>query len=231
MSIGETGRIVPQLLLADVAAGAQVLASVFGFAPMVGGVGQRMALGDQLLDLVPGQAAGHGVIDHLALSVADVDAALAQAQAHGAVIADVTPGGPLEIPEFWAHGMRYVFLNGPEGARIELCAQLGVAHGDGWGHDHIGIPCHDLAAMRAFWLELGATEVSAVTLDRPDGAVFVSFLRVGTSMLELYSLPEHRAKATPAPVPGRFAALRLEATGLPTTRITAPEGLVVEVAS
>ena len=119
-------RIVPELCLADPAAGAAMLSQVFGFVPVGGG---RMQLGSQVIELRHDPAGtGHGVIDHLALAVDDVEGALAGTQARGGRIdAAVTPDGPLFIPEFWEAGTRYVFLEGPEGARIELCARPGTA--------------------------------------------------------------------------------------------------------
>ena len=138
--------LVPVLAVGDVPAAAAMLAGVFGFAPETP---QRMRLGAQVIEIRSGPAAvGHAPIDHLALAVDDLDAALAAARARGARIDHgTTPDGPRFIPEFGAAGLRYVFLDGPEGARIELCARPGEVRAGLPGHDHIGIACRDLPAM------------------------------------------------------------------------------------
>ncbi len=212
-------RIVPELALADPEAGAALLARVFGFAPAGSG---RMRLGAQVIELVRDPAVpGHGVIDHLALAVEDVERALAQALARGGQIdRAVTPDGPLFIPEFWTSGTRYVFLEGPEGARVELCARPGTDRPGLPGHDHIGIACRDLAEMRAFFLSQGLTEIAATTLLRETGNVAVCFLGIGGSVVELYAPPGLDG----VPAPGRWRRLILEGGG-GAGAITGPEGI------
>lgn len=218
-------EIVPELAVRDRAAAAEMLAAVFGFVAVDG----LMCLGDQHVALVDGDAAaGHGGIDHLALSVTDVDAALSALLARGAVLDDTTPDGPKEIAEFWGTGVRYVFLRGPEGARIELCARRGGAADPAIrGHDHIGIPCSDIAATEAFLTGLGLTRIAAVDLDRPEGVIPVRFLRAGKSVVELYGPPGHDAGALAAE--GLWRGLRLSASGLSGLR-TGPDGLRVTLA-
>lgn len=220
-----TAAFIPRLCLRDVAAAADQLAQIFGFRP--DGDPNRLRLGNQLIDLhQDAAAAGHGRIDHLALAVEDVDAALAAALARGAVLdGDVTPDGPLFIPEFWTAGTRYVFLKGPEGARIELCARPGTARPGLPGHDHIGIPCADLPAMQAFFRSLGCADIAATTLIRDGGNVPVAFLGLGASVIELYCPPDHAA-ATVAPH-GLWGGLVCAGTGL-AGRIEGPEGLVID---
>lgn len=214
-------EIVPELALRDPAAGARWLRDVLGFADGGGGL---LRLGDQRLRVVPGEPDGpHGRVDHLALAVPDVALALAEAQARGARLGAPTPDGPLAIAEFWGSGVTYAFLDGPEGAKVELIARNPPAAPRPPGHDHVGISCADLAPMRGFFLSLGCREVADVALDRPGGRVDVSFLAWGRSVLEIYCLPETRADPTLTAGRG-FWRLRLD--GL-TTAATGPEGVEV----
>lgn len=217
-------EIIPELAVRDVAAARRMLADVFGFADE----GGLMRLGNQRVSVVQAASGGHGGIDHLALSVGDTDAALAVLVARGAVLDDTTPDGPKEIAEFWGTGVRYVFLRGPEGARIELCARRGAAGGAGiLGHDHIGIPCSDIGATEAFFAALGLTPVAAVDLHRPEGVIPVRFLRAGESVVELYGPPGHDGAALAAE--GLWRGLRLVGTGQTGERI-GPDGLRVTLA-
>lgn len=217
-------EIVPELAVRDVAQARAMLAEVFGFADWDG----LMVLGDQRVAVVQGTAGGHGGIDHLALSVVDVDAALAALRARGAVLDDTTPDGPKEIAEFWETGVRYVFLRGPEGARIELCAKRGgVASARIAGHDHVGIPCTSVEATEAFFLSLGLTRVAAIDLDRPEGVIPVRFLTAGQGMIELYGPVGHDAAALAQG--GLWRGLRLLGSGQAGERI-GPDGLRVTLA-
>ena len=220
-------RIVPELAVRDVAAAAAMLRDVFGFA----GEGAVLTLGDQAVALVAAErAAGQGGIDHLALAVADVDAALAALQARGARLEATTPEGPREIAEFWEGGVRYVFLEGPEGARIELCARLPQDGRAGLpGHDHIGIPCTDLAATEGFFLGLGLRPLAAVDLRRDDGVTKVRFLAAGDSVVELYEPPALRGAVAPFAAEGLWRGLRLEGAGIAPGLRIGPDGLRVTV--
>ena len=221
-----TVRIVPELAVRDRAAAAKMLVDVFGFSAEAG-AGDVLHLGDQAVALVAGDDPGHGVIDHLALAVADVDLALGEALARGARLEATTPDGPREIAEFWHSGVRYVFLEGPEGARIEFCGKLGGAvRGDLPGHDHLGVPCTDLAATEAFFLSLGLVPVAAVDLDRPDGMTKVRFLSAGEGMVELYEPPALRGSPAPFAAEGRWRGLRLIGAKAEGMRI-GPDGLRV----
>lgn len=177
--------LVPELTVHDPDHAAKMLENVFGFT-MSGGLWHR---GSQGLRLVQGQPEGHGRIDHVALTVPDMDAALAGLQAAGAVLdAGVTPDGPQFIPEFWQDGLRFVYLSGPVGARIELCQRITGADSD-IGHDHIGIPCHDIAAMQAFFEGQGARQTASVDLPRPEGVIPVRFLAFRGGVIELFQPP------------------------------------------
>ena len=220
-----TQAFIPRLHVRDTAAAADQLTQVFGFSP--NGGPDRLRLGDQRIELHQDEsAAGQGRIDHLALAVDDLDAALAAALARGGMLdGDVTPDGPLFIPEFWTAGTRYVFIKGPEGARIELCARPGPARPGLPGHDHIGIPCSDLPAMAAFFRSLGCAEIAATTLIRDGGNVSVAFLGLGTSVIELYCPPDRAAASVAAA--GHWRGLVLAAAGQ-TDQLEGPEGMVID---
>ncbi len=206
--------VIPELAVTDPDAARAMLAQVFGFVPD----GGMMRLGTQAVAVVTGGAAGHGAIDHLAIAVPDVDAAAAAMIARGARRdPDVTPDGPLEIAEFWQKGVRYLFLSGPGGARIELIANLGRPQGP--GHDHIGLPCTDIAASAAFFAGLGARPLAAVTLHRPEGQTLVRFLSLQGAVIELYQPP------VTAHPPGQGKWRRLLIDGVAPA--TGPDGVTV----
>lgn len=215
-------EIIPELCVQDSAAAAEMLGRVFGFQPD----GDHLRLNSQRIAVVQGDGPrGHGSIDHLALAVNDTDVALASLMARGAVLEETTPDGPKEIAEFWEEGVRYVFLQGPEGARIELCARRNAAERMGLpGHDHIGIPCSDIAASVGFFQSLGLDLLAAVDLIRPEGTIPVRFLGSTCGVVELYGPPGHDA-ATLSPAP-LWCGLRLLGTGR-TGQLTGPDGLQI----
>lgn len=207
--------LVPELTVQNTDQAAAVLKTVFGFA-IQGGLWHR---GSQAIRLVAGQPQGHGRIDHIALTVPDMDAAVATLRAAGAAFdAAVTPDGPELIPEFWDDGLRFVYFAGPFSARIELCQRITGASPD-VGHDHVGIPCHDLPAMQAFFEGQGARLTAAVDLDRPEGVIPVRFLAFAGGVLELYQ-PKHADRAAH----GLWS--RLLVPGLPAP-VEGPEGLIL----
>ena len=207
--------LVPELTVQNTDQAARALETVFGFAPD-GGLWHR---GSQAVRLVVGQPQGHGRIDHIALTVPDMDVAVAGLRAAGAAFdAAVTPNGPQLIPEFWDDGIRFVYFSGPFTARIELCQRITGAAPE-VGHDHIGIPCHDLAAMQAFFEGQGALLTASVDLDRPEGVIPVRFLAFSGGLLELYQ-PKHADRATH----GLWS--RLLVAGLPGP-VEGPEGLIL----
>jgi len=206
--------LVPELTVADPKAAAGLLGR-FGFALDAG----LWRLGSQALRLVAGTPAGHGRIDHIALAVPDINAALALLTAKDIMLdPDVTPGGPDFIAEFWQDGLHYVYLSGPEGARIELCQRVtGAAMAT--GHDHIGIACASLAEMQGFFETAGARLVASVDLARPEGIIPVRFLAYEDAMIELYQ-PHARDR----PAPGLWSRLLVQ--GL-ATALQGPEGLTL----
>lgn len=206
--------LVPELTLPDTEAAGEVLRH-FGFAP----AGGLWRLGSQAVRLVAGKTEGHGRVDHIALTVPDIDAALAGLTAKGVALdGAITPRGSELIPEFWENGLRFVYLSGPEGARIELCQKVGESAPV--GHDHIGIPCGDLAAMAGFFAGLGATPIAAVDLARPEGTIPVRFLAFAGGVIELYQ-PVTQA---PRPAPGMWSRLLVEGLG---RSVQGPEDLTL----
>ncbi|WP_103258612.1 VOC family protein [Tabrizicola aquatica] len=206
--------LVPELTLQSPETGAKVLES-FGFQSD----GGLWRLSSQSLRLVEGQPQGHGRIDHLALTVPDIDAAVAALAAKGiALDAAITPKGPELIPEFWEDGLRFVYLAGPEGARIELCQRVTGAPA-AVGHDHVGIPCHDLVAMQDFFVTQGARLTAAVNLQRPEGVIPVRFLAFHGAVIELFQPP-----SAPRAVQGLWSRLLVAGLSAP---IQGPEDLIL----
>ena len=132
--------------------------------------------------------------------------------------------GPLRIAEFWENGVDYAFLEGPEGAKVELIARRPPAPPRPWGHDHVGLSCSPLGPMRAFFLSLGFEERTEVTLLRPEGPVEVAFLAWGDDVVETCSLPETRAGPSLNGGAGFWRRLRSE--GIEGQR-EGPEGVEV----
>ena len=207
--------LVPELVLTRPEAGKAMLQRVFGFRDD----GGLLRLGSQAVIITAGAPVGHGRIDHIALAVPDMDATLAAVTAAGGALdMDVTPDGPERVPEFWDDGIRFVYCAGPGFARIELCQRMsgGVS---AIGHDHIGIPCHDLLLMQRFFEAQGAVLSAAVDLHRPEGVIPVRFLDFAGGVIELF------APATPARVaPGLWSRLRIGGLG---AEVAGPEGLIL----
>lgn len=208
--------LVPELRLIHPDAGRALLVGAFGFVADNG----MLHLGSQALRVA--QAAvpvSHGRIDHIALAVHDIDATLATITSAGvAVDTDITPDGVGEIAEFWDAGIRYVYLSGPEGSRIELC-QRNVDPVASTGHDHIGIPCSDIAAMQGFFESHGARLLASVDLNRATGPVPVRFLGFEGGMVELYE-PPYRARSA------QGVWSRLIVSGL-SAEISGPDGVTL----
>jgi len=164
----------------------------------------RMRRLNQIIEVVKaneGEELGVGNIDHVALETFDLDAAILAVKAKwGTLDPDITPDGPALIPQFWDNGANFVFVQGPQSTRIELCNKVGadpprmrrrmVNIGT---HDHVGIQSPDLAASRAFYEGLGMSLVGDFTIPTPDGDIRANFLRRGEYMVELFSTPQARA--------------------------------------
>jgi len=177
--------IVPILSLAHPAEGVAMLCDLFGFKSTGADVDNKytLTLGNQtILVRSLDQPTGPVSLHHLALAVPDVDTAMNECVKRGAKLADaVTPNGPLEIPEFWQSGFRYVFFEGPENTLIELGMKIDdntITQNDTnkWSHDHIGIQCQDIAATQSLFTAAGCKLIAEHTLIRPDGNINVAFL-------------------------------------------------------
>jgi len=184
-------EIVPILSLDDVAAGISWLEKILGFRveSTQESFGTTLALGDQRIVVSKGLSiAGAFRPHHLALSVPDVDEAMAVCLLRGGELADsMTPDGPLEISEFWENGVRYVYFEGPEGVLIELCAKKNPISGTEWGHSHVGVMCYDVDEERRVFERLGCKRIADHQLNRPDETTNVTFLEFGRSVVELFS--------------------------------------------
>lgn len=233
--------VIPELAVTDLEKARALLVDCLGFvrttaASLPDRSLAEYHLGSQQILLRHDQSISvreHGLIDHIALKVGDTDRSLARLLGRGASIdREITPDGPQEIAEFWTAGVRYMFLCGPEGARLELCAKRDATEGlDGevLGHDHIGISCRDVSAMRAFFAILGFQELASHVLERPSGGVEVCFMSLGEDIIELFSLPEVRAGLSPRTGQGRWTRLHVlgpRASDSPV-HTRGPEGLDV----
>jgi len=146
-----------------------------------------MALGDQGIALAT--TAPEGMVplrlDHLALRVGDARAAMAGIAGRGGRLSrKFTPDGPREIAEFWKHGVRFVFFDGPEGWPFEFCEKIGAGE-VAPGHDHYGVRTPDLDALEARLAGMGAERVAAHVLPGPP-PVRVRFLALGSKVFEIF---------------------------------------------
>ena len=138
----------------------------------------------------------HGHIDHFALDVLDVESAIAALQHGGAELEGSTPDGWVPFP-LWAHGVRYVFLQGPGGEKIELNERLDLDPSrrddnlGGWSH--LGIPTADVERSRRFYADLGFEEALYQEVPLEEGVAAISMMEINGFMLELYRLPGFEA--------------------------------------
>lgn len=166
-----------------------------------------MRFGDQLVALVTGDATPAGLIplalDHLALRVPDARKAARDFGANGARLhTGFTPEGPRDIPQFWEHGVRFVFFEGPDGVPLEFCQKLGAeAASAPLGHDHYALRARDLAPPQAVCAALGATTVATHLLEG-EVPVSVRFLARGNEIFELFD-------EGPFPAPGLYGWIGL----------------------
>ncbi len=180
-----------------------MLCDVFGFQHdgRPNAQGARLSLGDQSLWVVKSRSVAGAIgLHHLALSVPDTDMAMQECLNRGGrLAASMTPDGPLEIAAFWDTGVRYVFFEGPEGVLIELCMRIGQPAAVGWGHDHLGVRCADIAATAELFQSMGCRTVAQHSLDRPGGPTLVTFLRYSRSTIELFCEPGDATRIPASP--------------------------------
>lgn len=197
-STSSSGEIIPMLSLSNEAAGIALLKQVFGFEEegFSREFGTSLVLGNQRVKVIPSlEIIGNVGLHHVAISVPNVDNAMTECLARGGTLAkSMTPNGPLEISEFWTNGVRYVFFEGPEGSLIELCMKNARPEHQNWGHDHVGILCHDILEIRRKFETIGCKEIAKHALNRKDGTTNVSFLKRGSSIIELFSPPSSGAE-------------------------------------
>jgi hypothetical protein len=165
-----------------------VLVERFGFVAD----GDRMALGTQRLMLLDEAAPRSHVkaipFDHLAMSVANVDDVHGELKQRGLELsAAFTPDGPREIAEFWDHGVRFVFFDGPDGAPFEFCEVKNAPSPDhGFGHGHFGLRTIQMSETVAQLEAMGAVVVATYRLGSGLDVVNVVFLRLGDAVFEVF---------------------------------------------
>lgn len=178
--------MIPVLAAQDPIAACQWLADQFGFAQVAPGL---MAFGAGLVAVVPGADVPGNLIplalDHVAFQVADADAVFHRFSAAGAQLDPAfTPDGPRDIPQFWDHGVRFVFFQGPEGAPFEFCA---INNGPvDRGHSHFAIRANDLDAAERLVAGFGAKLIARHLLPGGLRPVSVRFLQSGPDLFELF---------------------------------------------
>jgi catechol 2,3-dioxygenase-like lactoylglutathione lyase family enzyme len=181
----------PVLAVRDPVAARRKLAGDFGWTDD----GGLMRLGEQAIIVnAIGQRPENFLatpLDHVALSVADADSAFRTFSARGArLAARYTPSGPRDIPEFWEHGVRFVFFETPDGWPLEFCAVNGRGIGSAaFGHSHYGIRCANVEAAERQFAHHGASRIAGYRLEAGPAIVNVLFLQLGAVILELFDEP------------------------------------------
>jgi len=135
---------------------------------------------------------GHGHIDHFALDVLDIESALNEAFVAGISLEQSTPDGPLDIPFFWSQGVRYAFLEGPGGEKVEFNQRLDLSPDrrmnnlNGWSH--LGIPVTDIDSSRDFYRQFGFEEVMYAEIPVDAEVIKASMMEKNGFILEFYQL-------------------------------------------
>ena len=179
--------MIPVLAVVDTVAACRLLADQFGFVP----TGRdRMAFGTALVAVMPSAALPGNLIplrlDHAAFQVADADAVYQAFGAAGAMLDPTfTPDGPRDIPQFWDHGVRFVFFQGPQGAPFEFCAKNNAGPLDR-AHSHFAIRTSDLDAAEVQLAGFGAKRIAQHLLPGNPRPVSVRFMQSGPDVFELF---------------------------------------------
>lgn len=180
--------MIPVLAVDDPVAACRTLAAQFGFAQIGPG---RMAFGSAQIAVVGSRVLPDALIplqlDHVAFQVPDADAVYRNFSAAGAELdPNFTPGGPRDIPQFWDHGVRFVFFQGPQGAPFEFCAKTAVTGPVDRGHSHFAIRSVDLDQAEAALGAFGPTCIAKHSLPGTPQPVSVRFLQAGSVVFELF---------------------------------------------
>ncbi len=135
----------------------------------------------------------HGHIDHITLDVLDVRRAMETTLQRGANLdAEYTPDGPVEGPQYWTAGVSYVFVDGPNGERIELNQRNDLPPGrrsqniGGWSH--LGIPVTDIESSKQFYQRFGFALTMDVAIPSGEETVRIAMLEKDGFTLEFYQL-------------------------------------------
>ena len=182
--------MIPVLSVRDPDQACAQLERQFGFVDIAG----LMRFGDAAIKVVASDAALALSLDlrpdHVAFGVGNVDEVF-RGFANGGAVLDrrFTPAGPRDIPEFWEHGVRFVFFEGPESSPLEFCAKAGPDVQTRQGHDHFGIRTADLDAAEARLTQMGAVPLARYALPGEGRVTHVRFLRLGRSVFELFDEP------------------------------------------
>lgn len=179
--------MIPVLAVSDPEAACAMLARVFGFEPRENGM---MVFGSHAVIVASIGAAPRGMLrmplDHVAFSVTDADRAYMQFMTRGGKLARLfTPDGPKDIPEFWDHGVRFVFFDGPDGWPFEFCMKNGGAGGE--GHDHFAIRKEDIPTAITALSNIGCIPVAQHRLGSGERSVEVQFMALGSNMFEVFA--------------------------------------------
>jgi catechol 2,3-dioxygenase-like lactoylglutathione lyase family enzyme len=248
----------------DLDRSAEFYAGVLGFAegpapatdPPSGRPVRRFDAGPALIELVEAGADGDpgGWVNddlqvgmrHFGMKVGDVDAQVRKLVAAGVTV--------LSPPTDVLGGVRIAFFLDPDGARLEYIqgnldyqqvyspalaaaeAATGLGPGDGPRFDHVAVTVADLPAALRFWREgFGFQPIGEIRHHDDARGFLMTYLRAGTSVLELFSFD---VPAIPNPVPrdpGRLLGMRgiaVAGEGVDTPMWTVdPAGVPVSVRS
>lgn len=145
--------------------------------------------GDELIEI---KNRDHGHIDHFAIDVLNIDKALKDALAGGAVLDESCPDGIKLIEEFWSKGVVYVTLEGPTSEKVELNYRpdLNQSRRDenlnGWSH--LGVPVSNLDRSKNFYRKFGFKEVMYAEIPEGDESINVSMMEKDQFVIELYQM-------------------------------------------
>lgn len=132
---------------------------------------------------------GHGHIDHLAISVNNINAVLNETLSKGAVLDTSTPDGPILLESSCSKKILFVNLVGPNGEIVQLEQQSDMKHFyekdniNGWAH--LGIVVSQVDKSKIFYSRFGFKEVKDSVIKTKNGIIRVSLLEKNGFKLEL----------------------------------------------